>query len=135
MGTLELTLARLRASRLDEELACGADPVASRERAARAALLLRPRARHGLSAGLRRAVADARRPRRALSSVVGVARPAVRACAPDLLALAAELNDPGVRPRGVALTRRLLCDGTGPLYRAASDDELRTAVEAARAAL
>jgi hypothetical protein len=97
--------------------------------------ILRSRERSSLATGLRRAVADARRARCARSSRVCVARPAVRECAPELLALAAELGDPGARPQGVALTRTLLTDATGPLYRADDAAELRAAVDEARAAL
>ncbi len=129
------TLARLHASRLDTELADGADPVGSEQRAEWAAHLMQPRVRQGLATGLRRAVSDARRVSCARSSAVHVARPAVRACAPALLELAAQLGDEGVRPRGIALTRRLLSDGTGPLYCARSDDDLRATIEEIRAAL
>jgi hypothetical protein len=135
MGTLQLTMARLHATRLDERLAAGDDPVESQELAARAALLLRPRMRHSLATGLRRAVAEARLGVCARSSAVRVDRPGVAACAPELLALAAELGDRGVRPQGVALTRLLLCDGSGPLYQPGSECELRQEVDAARAAL
>ena len=135
VGTLQVTRARLHATRLDAEIADGADPMESGDRAARAEHLLHPRVRHGLATGLRRAVADARKVSCARSSAVHVARPAVRACAPSLLALAAELGDPGVRPRGVALTRLLLSDGTGPLFCARSEDDLRAVVDGMRAAL
>ena len=135
MSTLLVTRVRLHATRLDGEIADGADPMETGERAARTAHLLHPRVRHGLATGLRRAVADARKISCARSSAVHVARPAVRACAPSLLALAAELGDPGVRPRGVALTRLLLSDGTGPLYCARDEAELRAAIDEIRAAL
>jgi hypothetical protein len=128
-------MARLRAGRLDDQLVAGADPVESAELAARAALLLRPRMIHALQTGLRRAVAEARLGRCARSSAVHVHRPVVEACGPGLLALAAELGDPGVRPQGVVLTRRLLCDGAGPLYREGDPEELRAVVAEARAAL
>jgi hypothetical protein len=135
VGTMQVISTRLHAARLDEELACGADPVGSDARAAWAAHLLQPNVRSGLAKGLRRAVADARCVSCARSSAVHVARPAVRACAPSLLALAAELGDRGVRPRGVALTRRLLSDGAGPLYCGRSEEELLAVVEEIRAAL
>ena len=135
MGTLELTMARLQGSRLDEQLASGADPASSSALAARAALLVRPRMIHALQTGLRRAVAEARLGQCARSSAVHVDRAGVGCCGPELLALAAELGDPGIRPRGVALTRRLLCDGAGPLYGPGAAGELRAAVAAARAGL
>lgn len=132
---MQVIAARIHATRLDAELAGGADPVGSDERAAWAAHLLQPHVRSGFAKGLRRAVSDARCISCARSSSVQVARPAVRACAPALLALAAELGDAAVRPRGVALTRQLLSDGTGPLYCARSDEELVAVVEEIRAAL
>jgi hypothetical protein len=135
VGTMQAITTRIHAAKLDAELADGADPVGSDELAAWAARLLQPSVRSGLAKGLRRAVADARSRACARSSAVHVARPAVRACAPSLLALAAELGDRGVRPRGVAMTRRLLSDGTGPLYCARSEDELQAVVEEIRAAL
>ena len=61
VSTLLVTRVRLHATRLDGEIADGADPMATGERAARAAQLLQPRMRHGLARGLRRAVLDARR--------------------------------------------------------------------------
>ena len=135
MGTLELTIARLQGSRLDEQLASGADPTSSTALAARAALLLRPRMRHAVQTGLRRAVAEARLGQCARSSAVHIDRAAVGACGPELLALAAEIGDPGVHPRGIALARRLLCDGAGPLYNPGAGQELRAAVAEAREAL
>jgi hypothetical protein len=135
VSTLQVTRARLHATRLDTEIADGADPMESGERAARAAQLLHPRMRHGLARGLRRAVLDARRVSCARSSAVHVARSAVQACAPSLLRLAAELGDQGVRPRGIALTRLLLSDGTGPLYCARTEDELWAAIDEIRATL
>jgi hypothetical protein len=135
VSTLLVTRVRLHAHRLDAEIADGADPMATGERAVRAAQLLEPRMRHALAAGLRRAVLDARRTACVRSSAVHVARSAVCACAPSLLELAAELGDPGVRPRGIALTRLLLSDGTGPLYCAGLEDDLRAAVDEIRTAL
>jgi hypothetical protein len=135
VSTLLVTRVRLHAHRLDAEIAEGADPMTTSERAARAAQLLKPRMRHALAVGLRRAVLDARRTACVRSSAVHVARSAVCACAPSLLELAAELGDPGVRPRGIAMTRLLLSDGTGPLYCARTEDDLRAAVDEVRAAL
>jgi hypothetical protein len=56
----------------------------------------------------------------------------VRQSAPLLAALADRLVEPGPVPvRGVAMVSRLLADGTGPLYREASRDDLGTLVEQA----
>jgi hypothetical protein len=134
VATLHLTRGRLHAARLDGQLADGADPAGSEDLTVRAGRLLRPRERAALAHSLRRTVAEARGapcPR----GCVHVARAAVRDCAPELLALAAELGDPGVRPQGVALTRRLLADATGPLYAATDADGLRAAVQGTRDAL
>jgi hypothetical protein len=127
--------ARLSATRLDEQLALGADPGSSPELAAHAEWLVAPRGRRALATGLRRAVMDARDPRLHVSASIHVARSAVRTCAPAMLALAAEIAAGPVHPRGVALTRRLLMDGAGPLYCARDDDDLARAVAAARDAL
>jgi hypothetical protein len=135
VSTLLVTRVLLHATRLDGEIADGADLMETGERAARAAQLLQPRMRHGLARGLRRAVLDARGTACARSSAVHVARAAVWACAPSLLQLAAELGDEGLRARGVALTRLLLCDGTGPLYCARDEEELRAAIDEIRSAL
>jgi hypothetical protein len=127
--------ARILATRLDAKLADGAGPHRSPELARRTEHLLSARSRNALADGLRRTVADARSPRLTLSAAIHVARPAVRACAPDLLSLAAELRDDRVRVRGVAMTRRMLMDGAGPLFCATGEEELRRVVDAARQAL
>jgi hypothetical protein len=127
--------ARLLSARADDVLADGADPLSSPLLAARAEQLCSARSRAALAKGLTRAVADARRSRPSLTAAVHVARPAVRSCAPSLLALAAELGDAHVRLQGVALTRRLLSDGTSPLFCARAEDDLRAVVDEIRAAL
>jgi hypothetical protein len=56
--------------------------------------------------------------------------------APRLAALAGQLVEPGPIPvRGVAMLSQLLADGTGPLYREASRDDLGAIIEAAGRAL
>jgi len=130
----------LRQVRLDDELAAGAEPVASRELALRAGQLTSPRRRARFARSLRRAIAAAelpphrRLPGRGAS--VPVNRAAVLEARPELEALAddlVEISHPN--PRGVALALRLLRDGAGPLYRPWSSDELREAAKGARAAL
>jgi hypothetical protein len=127
--------AAVHGSALDDALAAGSDPAASPELALRAHRLLRPATRAGLARGLRRVVADASIGLRHPSAAVRPARGSVRACAPQLLTLAAELGDPGIRVQGVALTRRLLADGFGPLFMPGPDEALLEAVEQAREAL
>jgi len=56
--------------------------------------------------------------------------------APQLAALAGQLVEPGPVPaRGVAMLSQLLADGTGPLYREASRDDLGAIVERTARAL
>ena len=67
---------------------------------------------------------------------VPVARQAVRRNRRELLELAAELRQAAhVSARGVAATRLLVQDGTGPLYRGAEDGALRAAILRARCSL
>jgi hypothetical protein len=136
----ERVLLTLRQVRLDDELAAGADPVATRELALRAGQLTSPRRRARFARSLRRAIAaaelspSARLPGR--GAAVPVNRAAVLEARPELEALAddlVEISHPN--PRGVALAVQLLRDGAGPLYRPWSPADLREAAEGARAAL
>jgi len=74
---------------------------------------------------------------RLLTSASPLARPAVRACRPQLLELASRLCDLDrpVMPRGVLLVERLLGDGAGPLYGHGDPRRLRLGTAQARAAL
>jgi hypothetical protein len=96
--------ARLHASRLDAQLAAGADPDSSALLGLRAQALTSPRRRRLLGRALERVAA--RGP----------------VAAPQLLALAARLLRP--RPlaiRGIAAVQVLLTDGAGPLHRHGED--------------
>jgi hypothetical protein len=56
--------------------------------------------------------------------------------APRLAELASQLLQPGPVPvRGVAMVSQLLADGSGPLYREASRDDLGAIIERAERAL
>jgi hypothetical protein len=60
----------------------------------------------------------------------------VRATEPLILELAARLRDPGaVSDAGLARTKRLLTDGTGPLFAPSAPGALQDAVERAILAL
>jgi hypothetical protein len=84
---------------------------------------------------LDRLVRSAEQPARPFSAAVAVDRDAVRFAKPELIALAQVLRRDGrVRPRGVALARRLVTDGAGPLF-AGGPDELMRATRAAFRAL
>lgn len=117
----------------DDALAAGADPQSDVRLAAHAARLARPHCIDALADGLERAVADAERPRRALSAAVPVRASEVVDNRHELLALAALLRStPQPSPRALALTRRLLIDGSSPLFAADASPSLRDAVREAR---
>ena len=62
--------------------------------------------------------------------------PAVHRARAELQAVVACLTAAGpVDVRGVARVRRLLADGTGPLYRESAPDQLRNELRAALAAM
>jgi hypothetical protein len=131
-------LARCRASRWDRELAAGVSPETSVVLAVRAQVLVSPRHRRHLADSLSRLLADCGRPvGRSGTLLPMVQRQRIRDCAETLGALIARLRAAGpVSSRGVARIGLLLCDGAGPLYRAAGDDGcLRHDVEAALCAL
>jgi len=143
-------LARSQATRLDRELAAGASPEASATLAAQAMRLTSMEFRRGLAASLRRVLVAAGgpgipgpqpltghaplTPARPPRVPLRLAR--IRQSAPGLAELAGQLVQPGPVPaRGVAMLSQLLADGTGPLYREASRDDLGAIVEQAARAL
>jgi hypothetical protein len=152
-------LARVRAGRLDLELAGGTSPEASAALAARAMRLTSMKFRRDLAASLQRILAAAGEPvvlrpqlvtgRSPLagsgrSPLAVTARPPriplrlvrISQFAPQLAALARQLVEPGPVPaRGVAMLSQLLADGTGPVYREASGDDLGAIIERAARAL
>jgi hypothetical protein len=131
-------LARLRAlphrTALDRALAAGIDPLATPAIAARADVLRSRREREALASAIYLMLKDANHPPPMFTPRVPVARDAVQRSRPELLALAAELRQAAdVSPRGVATTRLLVADGTGPLYTNAGSRALGAAVLRARA--
>jgi hypothetical protein len=140
-------LACSRAGRLDRELAAGTSPEASAILAARAARLTSTEFRRDLAASLRRMLAAAGQPARAVPaqrSGLSAARPPrvplrtsrISQAGPRLAELASRLLEPGPVPvRGVAMVALLLADGTGPLYREASRADLDAIAERAAHAL
>jgi hypothetical protein len=111
-------------TRLDRELAAGAEPESRPDLAARAMRLTSRRFRHGLAAGLRRA-ADPPRTGMLKLAVPVRAGQADRA-AGEMLQLAARLDsDAPLGARGIARLTGLLSDGASPLYREAAPDVLR----------
>jgi len=144
-------LASCQAGRLDRELAEGASPEASTALAARAIRLTSLDYRRDLAASLRRIVvvatgqpAPVRSAQVAAPKSLGAVRPPrvplrrarISQSARLLAELASRLAAPGPVPaRGVAMVTRLLSEGTGPLYREASRDDLSLITERAAQAL
>jgi hypothetical protein len=145
-------MVRVRASRLDRELAAGASPDATVVLALRAQMLVRARTRHDMARGAQRVLERAMRapaadrpPAPAAGRLlmpaggllqVPVCRDRVRDSAEDLGDLIRRLLGGGpVAARGVALASVLLSDGSGPLYRRYSADDLRARVREAVDAL
>jgi len=109
-------MARLRSTRLDDQLARGVAPTASAPLALRAEALGRSRY-------------EAREPRRSPRARVPLHRNAVLAAAQELDELARQLLSPGpLAARGVARVRLLLVDGSSPLYFSRAEVDLRAAV-------
>ncbi len=138
--------ARGRAWRLDRELAQGTSPEASASLAARATMLTSMPFRRDLAASLRRIVLAVGEPplQHAASKSPAMARPPriplsearISRSAGLLTELASRLVQGGPVPvAGVAMVSLLLADGTGPLYREASRDDLDVIAERAAQAL
>jgi hypothetical protein len=128
--------ARLRWRSLEWRLASGEDPIHDRLLFERAAQIGTPKARMATAEQLERAIEAAAEPPRRFSGAVPVAREEVLRAMPVLLELIARLRD-GVPawPTGVAVVRRLLFDGAGPLYAPAHPGALRREADQARSAL
>jgi hypothetical protein len=132
------TIQRLRAwwlrEELDERLARGAGPDTDPLLSRRAAQLMEPSTRKHVADALQIALDDARRTW-SLGARLPLRRAEIRACAQDIVALAARLRDD--RPidvEGAAMAARLVYDGTSPMYRDGAVP-LRYAVRSARLAL
>jgi hypothetical protein len=129
-------LVRLRAFRLDKDLADGASPEASAALALRAQLLVHPRHRRDLARSLRRVLTTAKRSPLGSRLPVPVCRDRVRDCEGEFGELIGRLQAAGPVPaRGVAMAGLLLADASGPLYHRASPDDLGVRVREAANAL
>ena len=129
-------LIRLRAFRLDHELAAGASPEASFALALRAQMLVRTRHRRDLAASADRVLAMAMQPSLPSRPRVPVCRDRVRDCCEEFEDLIRRLRAPGPVPaRGMAKVRVLLTDAGGPLYHRANAGDLRAQVRDAADAL
>jgi hypothetical protein len=125
---------RWQRNQLDEQIAGGAETTASAELNLRAAQLRSRAERQRIANALVEAVGESRR-----GDPVAVRtkphRAEVRACADELLSLAARLRDDlPVDVRGVAMAARLVSDRKGPLHSMRGGD-LRQAVETARSTM
>jgi hypothetical protein len=142
-------LARVLAASLDRQLADGVRPERSAVLAARAMALTSAGYRRALAASLRRMLAasvapgsrplsltPARSAGAAIRPYVPLRRDRIAGAAEELAGLAECLTARRPVPaRGVALVSQLLADGGGPLYRAASRDDLGARLERAAQAL
>jgi hypothetical protein len=133
----ERLLALICAARLDRELARGASPDTGAPLALRARALLRPRVQSQLARQVARVLADGTGPAlRVRGSRVPVQRNSIQTSAGTFKELADRLLAPGPLPvQGIAMVRKLLTDGAGPIYHPGSAEELRSALERALAAL
>ncbi len=110
-------LVRLRAPRLDADLAAGWPPEASSRHEARARQLVNPRMRHTLAGSWEDVLFMSHRPADRLSGRVPICRDRVRRAEPEIRELIAALQATGPVPaRGVAMAVCLLTDGAGPIY-------------------
>lgn len=135
---------RVRASRLDSDLAGGASPDATVPLALRAQMLVRARTRRDLALGAQQILATATQvPAAGRTQVPAAGRPRVPVCRDRVRDSSEELGDlirrllagGPVAARGVALASVLLTDGSGPLYHRASADDVRARVREAVDAL
>jgi hypothetical protein len=125
----------MRRGVLDRLLAAGADPCWDPELTLRAAQISAPRRRRALEKSLGQAVRDAHRPGR-WTCAAPIARSAIRATAPELRALAAEVSrEPAPPPQAIALTDQLVRDPGSPLYAPGNEGALRETVRIARSSL
>jgi hypothetical protein len=114
----------LNRSRLDARLAEGESPSNDAALALRAPQLCTPRTRRGVASGLERALTDSGP--RGFSAAVPVDRRAVIAARPYLAQLIEVLRSPReIAPQGVARARRLLTEGSSPLYAPSEPSDLR----------
>jgi len=134
-GWRERVTARLRANRLDTELARGAAPTRA-AMALRAQNLGERRTRKRLGRTVRRILDDARTDRPPSIVRVPIQRSEVLAAAGELDRIAETLLTPGpVAASGVAQVRLLLINGAGPLYSRDAPGGLRAAATRALDAL
>ena len=129
-------LTRLRAARLDGDLAAGASPDATVGLSLRARMLVRMQARRRLARAVQRVLAEAALGPAADRLPVPVCRDRIEGCSAELLDLTRRLLATGpVSAQGVAQAKALLTNASSPIYHRASRDDLRARFLAAADAL
>ncbi len=129
-------LTRMRAQRLDTELARGASPDATVALALRAQMLVSVAVRRDLARSAQRVVTVAAQTSPRSRLAVPICWDRVRDSAGEFAELTRRLLAAGpVAARGVAQASLLLTDATGPLYQRANPDDLRSMVREAASAL
>jgi hypothetical protein len=124
--------AHWRAGSLDGKLARGIAPDSDAALALRAHMLTEPAARAELAGQVQRVVDNARAGRPRQLGRIPTHDEAVLTAADEFDLVAERLRASGpVSARGVAQVRRLLTDGSGPLYFANATDALRSVVSRA----
>jgi len=119
-------LARLRASRIDRDLAQGASPEFTVALALRARHLVGPESRRSLARSIENIVADADRFAQRRQLKIPLCRRRIREASIELGEVSERLRSGGpVSARGVAKLELLLADGCGPLYQRGSQEDLR----------
>lgn len=135
-GVWDRIMAHARSFALDGQLAGGASPEATVRLALRAQRLTSMRERRGLALGIAHILASATQPPGSHWLPIRVCRDRVQAAADDFQALAGLLLKPAPVPaQGVAQTSLLLHDGSSPLYRRSSPEDLRARIRQAVQAL
>ena len=122
---------------LTRELAEGADPASSPERALRAAQLVSDRGRRRLARTLRRTISESRQPAISRSRVVIIQRRAVLQAQDAIRALIERLgSSEPVRAEGMAIAQRIVSDAeSSPLFNGSEPHTLRRVIVLATATL
>ena len=127
VGVRDRLRARRMAWRLDRDLASGAAPESTCERALHARRLVAPSNRRSLARSIQRVQLAAEPTVRSRLPGLPLCRDRVRRAAAELDAVKERLVASRPLPaRGIAMLRVLLGDGSGPLYQPGSRDDLRS---------
>lgn len=125
-------LARLNATTLDRRLAAGEAPSTDRVLAARADQITDPEKRSKLADDWEHLLRTAHQPIAPRSPRLPLQSAKVIAAEHHVRELVAMIRGPvGVDPRGIAIARLLLSDGTGPLYNPRRAGELVPTLQSA----